>query len=122
MTKRICLLAAVVAVVLAATPTANAHAFLDRANPKVGSQVKTAPPRLQLWFTQSLVPTFCKVTVTGPPGFAGAGSPRPAPGDPRSVVVDLRAPTPAGVYTVRWRVVSVDTHVTEGDFTFTVRP
>ena len=29
---------------------------------------------------------------------------------------------PAGTYAVRWRVLSVDTHVTEGDFTFQVKP
>jgi methionine-rich copper-binding protein CopC len=29
---------------------------------------------------------------------------------------------PAGVYTVRYRVVSIDGHVVEAEFTFTVRP
>jgi hypothetical protein len=29
---------------------------------------------------------------------------------------------PAGAYRVHWHVVSVDTHMTEGDFSFTVRP
>jgi methionine-rich copper-binding protein CopC len=28
----------------------------------------------------------------------------------------------AGRYRVAWRAVSVDTHVTEGDFTFEVKP
>jgi hypothetical protein len=27
---------------------------------------------------------------------------------------------PAGTYTVKWHVLSVDTHTTEGDFTFHV--
>jgi copper resistance protein C len=122
MTLRTLTLAAGAAIALATGAAAYAHAFLDHASPRVGSEVRSAPTQLRLWFTQGLVPPFCRVTVTGPPGFAGAGPVRPAPGDVQSLVVDLRAPTPPGVYTVRWRVVSVDTHVTEGDFTFTVRP
>jgi copper resistance protein C len=29
---------------------------------------------------------------------------------------------PAGTYTVKWHVLSVDTHTTEGNFTFHVSP
>jgi methionine-rich copper-binding protein CopC len=121
-TKRTFLLAAVATLALAGAATANAHAFLDHASPRVGSQVKAAPPRLQLWFTQGLVAAFCQVTVSGPAGFGGADAVTPAPNDAQSLVVELRAPTPPGLYTVRWRVLSVDTHVTEGDFTFMVKP
>jgi len=31
-------------------------------------------------------------------------------------------PLAPGRYRVKWHVLSVDTHVTEGDFTFTVAP
>ena len=114
---------ALVAVALAiAAGAAQAHAFLDHADPRVGATVVRAPAQLRLWFTQALVPVFCRVTVSGPPGFGGAGPTGPAPGDPRSLVVGLRGPTPRGVYTVRWRVLSVDTHTTEGDFSFRVGP
>ena len=37
----------------------------------------------------------------------------------------LRVPVkamPAGIYTVRWHVLSVDTHTTDGNFTFHVAP
>ena len=107
---------------LALAGAAQAHAFLDRADPRVGAVIRQAPRSLRLWFTQRLVAPFCQVTVTGPAGFGGAGPSHAAPGDPQSLVVDLRGPTPPGRYTVRWRVVSVDTHMTQGDFAFTVRP
>jgi methionine-rich copper-binding protein CopC len=84
--------------------------------------VAQAPASVRLWFTQGVVAAFCQVTVTGPLGFGGAGPVHPAAGDDHSLIVDLRGPTPPGVYTVRWRVVSVDTHKTEGDFTFRVGP
>ena len=108
-------------IALATGAVANGHAFLDHADPRVGSTVRAAG-RLQLWFTQGLVAAFCQVSVTGPAGFGGAGRARPAAGDVRSLVVELRTPTPPGVYTVRWRVLSVDTHTTEGDFSFKVAP
>jgi hypothetical protein len=122
MTMRTLSFALAAAVAFAVGPTARAHAFLDHASPRVGSEVSPAPAKLQLWFSQWLVQPFCRVTVTGPRGFVGAGPVKPAPGDPRSLVVELRAPTPPGLYTVRWRVLSVDTHTTEGDFTFKVGP
>ena len=101
---------------------ANAHAFLEKADPRVGSVVASAPPAIRLKFTQGVVVRFCRVTVTGPPGFGGAGAPHAVAGDPLSLAVDLKGPAPPGAYTVRWRALSVDTHVTEGDFSFQVRP
>ena len=99
-----------------------AHAFLDHAEPRVGSVVTKPPTTVRLTFTEGLEVVFCRVTVTGPAGFGGAGSVRSVPGDPKSLAVDLRSPTPPGAYVVRWRVLSVDTHVTDGDFSFRVRP
>jgi methionine-rich copper-binding protein CopC len=101
---------------------AEAHAFLERAVPRVGAVVANAPPTIRLTYTQGLVVPFCRVTVTGPPGFGGAGAPHAVPGDPLSLAVDLKGPAPPGTYTVRWRALSVDTHVTEGDFSFQVKP
>jgi hypothetical protein len=111
------------ALAAALTPlAAEAHAFLDRADPRVGSVVARVPPAIRLRFTQGVVVPFCRVTVTGPVGFGGAGPPHAVAGDPLSLAVDLRDPAPAGAYVVRWRVLSVDTHVTEGDFSFQVKP
>ena len=42
-------------------------------------------------------------------------------GDPTLLVVSV-PPLAAGKYRVTWRVLSVDTHVTEGDFDFDVVP
>ena len=84
--------------------------------------VAEAPADARLTFTQAIVVPLSRVEISGPAGFGGSGRARATPGDARSLLVELRGPTPAGVYVVRWRVVSVDTHVTEGDFSFTVRP
>ena len=44
-----------------------------------------------------------------------------APDNPKRLVIGLKKLGP-GTYTVKWHVVSVDTHHTEGTFTFSVQP
>jgi copper resistance protein C len=101
-------------------PAARAHAFLDHANPAVGSSVPIAPPVLDLWFTQDLEPAFSSVTVTSAAGErVDRGSAHVPTGQPAELEIGLK-PLPPGTYTVRWRVVSVDTHTTEGSFIFDV--
>lgn len=114
---------ALAALAVALAPlAADAHAFLAKADPRVGSVIAHAPPAIRLNFTQGVVVPFCRVNVTGPAGFGGAGAPHAVAGDPLSLAVDLKGPTPPGTYVVRWRALSVDTHVTEGDFSFQVKP
>ena len=99
---------------------AQAHAFLDHASPAVGSSVSTAPPVVTLWFTQDLEPAFSDVTVTNDGGQrVDLGNARIPPGSPAQLQIGLK-PLPRGTYTVSWHVVSVDTHPTEGTFTFEV--
>jgi copper resistance protein C len=102
---------------LLVTGEVSAHAFLDRAEPRVGNKVATAPREVTLWFTQKLEPAFSSVTVTNPAGQrVDTGKPRVS-GSQMSV--SLRGGG-AGTYHVTWRVLSVDTHTTEGNFTFQV--
>lgn len=96
---------------------AGAHAFLDHAEPRVGSTVGTAPRELTLWFTQDLEPAFSTVTVTDASGQrVDAGNPSISDNVMR---VPLRSIAP-GTYKVTWHALSVDTHTTEGAFTFGV--
>jgi copper resistance protein C len=97
--------------------TANAHAFLDHAEPRVGNKVASLPKEVTLWFTQKLEPAFSNVTVTNAAGErVDSGKPRVS-GNQMSV--PLRAGG-AGTYHVNWHVLSVDTHTTEGNFSFQV--
>src|SRR4051794_35503628 len=97
-----------------------AHAFLDKASPRVGSHLAVAPKEVRLEFSDPVAAASCTVTVAGPPGFGGAGPVTGASGDRRTLVTLLGAPAPPGRYVVHWRVVSVDGHVTQGDFQFEV--
>ena len=111
---------AALAIAGAAPSSARAHAFLDHASPAVGSSVPAAPPAVTLWFTQDLEPAFSRVTVMNQAGQeVDLGNAQVPPGQPAELQVGLR-PLPPGTYTVSWHVVSVDTHPTEGTFTFQV--
>jgi methionine-rich copper-binding protein CopC len=108
------------AVAIGAAPSARAHAFLDHASPPVGSSVPTAPPVVTLWFTQDLEPAFSSVTVTNEAGQrVDLGNARIPQGSPAELQIGLKPLVP-GTYLVSWHVVSVDTHPTEGTFTFDV--
>jgi hypothetical protein len=105
---------------LAGLPAARAHAFLDQASPAVGSTVPTSPAAVTLWFTQDLEPAFSSVTITNRAGQrVDLGNVQVPPGTPAELRVGLK-PLPPGIYTVNWHVVSVDTHLTQGSFTFQV--
>jgi hypothetical protein len=103
-----------------AVSSAQAHAFLDHASPAVGSSVPAAPPNVTLWFTQDLEPAFSGVTVTNEAGQrVDLGNAQIPQGSPAELQIGLK-PLPPGTYLVSWHVVSVDTHPTEGTFTFEV--
>jgi len=101
---------------------AGAHAFLDHAAPAVGSTVHGAPAQVKLWFTQQLEPAFSSVRVLDRSGRqVDKADPQVDRADATLLRVSLPQLAP-GTYRVAWRVLSVDTHVTEGDFSFDVAP
>ena len=108
-----------VSLLLPAIP-AHGHAMLDRAEPRVGSTVSSAPRQLSLWFTQSIEPASSTVEVRDPAGVrADAGRPR-ADSSRRSLHIPLKALRP-GTYRVHWQVLSTDGHNSEGGFSFQVQ-
>src|ERR1700722_13388175 len=109
------LISALLTVMLGAP--AEAHAFLDHAVPRVGSTVPTAPRQLSLSFTQNLEPAFSSVEVSD---AKGARVDLGKPWISSSVMrIEVKQLSP-GTYRVRWHVLSVDTHTTEGSFIFNV--
>jgi hypothetical protein len=113
---------AIVAVVSVLPAPAWAHAFLDRAVPAVGSVVHLPPAEIRLWFTQKLEPAFSSVQVLDRKGSpVDRGNARVDDSEPTLLRISVPALAP-GAYRVKWRVLSVDAHVTEGDFTFEIAP
>ncbi len=107
---------------MGATCSGWAHAFLDRAEPSVGSQVRIAPAQVKVWFTENLEAALCRLQVFDTTGQEVDR--RDVRSDPASAAV-LEVSLPAlkpGKYKVVWRAVSVDTHVTSGTFSFEFVP
>ena len=105
---------------LAAIGMAAAHASLDRSNPRAGDAVRTPPHEVTLWFTQDLEPAFSTVEVVDASGTR-VDTGKPIVGaDDRKIMRIAVKPLPPGIYKVSWRALSVDTHTTEGTFTFRV--
>ena len=96
---------------------ASAHAFLDHAEPRVGNKVAAAPREVTLWFTQKLEPAFSTITVLDAAGKRVDTGKTRVSGSQMSI--SLR-PAGSGTYRVKWRVLSTDTHTTDGSFTFQV--
>jgi len=115
-----CTIVSLFLIVLTGATRVEAHAFLKDAEPAVGSTVQTSPSEVRIRFTENIEPTFSSIQV-----FDTSGKEV----DKRDVHLDrsdraqLHVSLPqlrAGMYKVVWRVVSVDTHVTNGSFTFRV--
>jgi methionine-rich copper-binding protein CopC len=96
-----------------------AHAFLDGAVPRVGSEIPASPSEVVLHFTQGVEPDFSKIEVQDSTGASVTAGAAHAAGDPTKFAVPIKTLVP-GIYTVTWHVTSVDTHKTQGKFHFTV--
>ena len=106
---------------LTGSGTAAAHAFLSAAAPPVGGSV-SAPREIRITFTEPIEPAFSAIELTDGAGRAvNTGRAAVDPGNPTQLVLPLPA-LPPGRYKVSWHVVSVDTHRTEGQYGFEVRP
>ena len=102
---------------------AAAHAIVLESSPVHDAVLARSPEQVTLRFNSKLEKRFTRITLA-------AGSQPPAPvtlpdGDglagPDRVVIPL-APLAPGVYVLRYRVLAVDGHITEGALRFTVGP
>jgi copper resistance protein C len=111
------------AALVAGSPVAaDAHALLRKASPAVGSTLKTAPVELSIVFSEAVEPAFSSIVVRDGGGTEmQTGVAHAAAGNVKLLAVGLK-PLPAGTFAVVWHVTSVDTHKTEGKYSFTVAP
>ena len=105
---------------LAAVTAARAHAFVEHADPRVGSTVNGSPTEVKIFFTEKLVLPFSDIKVSDSTGKqVDKHDKHLDPSNGALLIVSVPA-LKAGKYTVTWRATSVDTHVTKGSFAFTV--
>src|SRR2546425_4991968 len=101
---------------------ARAHAALDRAEPRVGSTVRTAPADVKLWFTERLEPAFSRVQVVNEAGErVDRADGAVGPFDPR-LLRTTPVPLAPGRDRALWRRVWGDSPVTQGEFALRLAP
>ena len=98
------------------------HAVLVKSFPPARAVLTRPPVRVQLWFSERLEPAFSSAGVWSASGKqVDNRDARVSPDDPKELSVSLPL-LGAGTYTVRCRVLSVDSHVVEASFPFTFKP
>jgi methionine-rich copper-binding protein CopC len=109
--------------VIAAVVRVEAHAFLIRADPRVGSKMNKAPNEVRVWFSETV-----QASVSGVKVFDATGKQvdkkdtHSDRADRAALCVSLIPALTPGTYKVVWRVTSADTHVTDGNFHFEIVP
>ena len=120
--KDLVILAIALATSLGFVPEGSAHTTLSHAVPAAGSTVHAPPSQIKLWFTGRFEPAFSTVQVVDRSGTrVDNGKPLQDPGNAKLLVATVPQLAP-GTYRVKWRVLSVDNHVSEGEFAFDISP
>jgi methionine-rich copper-binding protein CopC len=102
---------------------ASAHASLQKATPAAGATVAASPTEIRLKFSEGVEPRFSTITLASEAGASQPlGKPTVDPADNSTLIAAVSQALKPGIYKVTWRAVSVDTHKTQGGFTFTVAP
>jgi copper resistance protein C len=97
------------------------HAYLVKSSPARRAVLSNPPTRVVLWFNERLEAQFSQLSLWNAEGQqVDVGDVQGGPDDSRRLSVGL--PTlPAGSYTVKYRVLSVDGHIVEAEYSFTIR-
>ncbi len=96
-----------------------AHAHLKSSEPAADSSV-AAPKDLRLTFSEGVEATFTKVSLSKDGTEVAIKGLETPDADKKTLVVTPAAPLSAGTYKVQWHAVSVDTHKSEGIYSFKV--
>jgi hypothetical protein len=111
----------VVTLLLLGPAIAWGHAQLLKSVPARRAVLSRPPARVQLWFNERLEPAFSQLSVLDQQGTqVDLKDPHVGSDDATRLSVSL-PPLEPGVYVVKFRVLSVDGHVVESEFPFTIR-
>ena len=122
MFMRVALIPAMMAMAgISSVPSASAHSMLVKAEPPRRAVLAKAPVHVRLWFNEEIEGDYASLVVLDPEKHpVTEAKPQLAQDDPKSIVLPLPELAP-GKYSVKFRVLSVDGHVVESSFDFTVK-
>lgn len=107
------------ALIVGVSAAASAHSFPEQEIPPAGTTLTEPPAQVTIKYDAPIEKLFASLEVINSAGQNVAmGQPEVSPdGWKLSVPVNKLQP---GEYTVQWRVVCIDTHHTQGSYSFTV--
>jgi methionine-rich copper-binding protein CopC len=98
---------------------ASAHSFPQEQSPAAGQTLAAAPSDVSIKYDAPIEHLFAKLEVLDESGSnVAALQPEVSP-DGRTLSTKVNSLKP-GEYTVKWSVVCIDTHHTQGSYTFSV--
>jgi copper resistance protein C len=111
--------AAIALAILLPAPAASAHSTLVSSVPAKDSAVATAPKQVSLVFNEPLDAGFNELVVLGPGGTSHWEDGKATVVD-ATISVPVKVLGPAGLYTIKYHVVSADGHPVSGSVAFTL--
>jgi len=101
---------------------AEAHAILVKSQPAKDETVSAPPKQIDLWFNDPVRSQYKALAVIDAEGKRVDNHDVEQSLTDGSHIHATVGDLPAGTYTVRYRVVSEDTHIVTGKYQFTVKP
>jgi methionine-rich copper-binding protein CopC len=96
-----------------------AHSFPESQSPAAGQTLDTPPSQVTIKYDAPIERLFASLRVLDAAGNNEAVGAPEISADQSTLSIKV-GPLKPGVYTVKWRVVCVDTHHTQGSYSFTV--
>jgi methionine-rich copper-binding protein CopC len=112
-------IAALLCIFLLAVPAAFAHTHPVSMTPTANSTV-AAPNSISITFSGDLEPKFSSITLTNASGKVVSVAKSVVSSTDAKVMTLALPKLPAGVYTVNWVAVSVDSHREKDSYKFTI--
>lgn len=94
-----------------------AHNKLLKTDPAAKAELSAVPARVQFWFEEKPDMTVTKIVVKGPSGIVETTV---HPVSEKVLAADFKNKLTPGTYTVSWQTAGDDSHISKGEFSFTV--
>ena len=109
----------VLALAVMLVTSASAHMKLEKTEPAEGATLASAPPHIQMWFTQEPDLAVTRVELSGPGGAVELGEAHVM--EAQTLMATVRGTMGDGSYTVTWQTAGDDGHLQKGEFSFEVK-
>ncbi len=99
----------------------HAHASLIKSDPPRRATLSESPAKIQLWFNEEIETAYATVTVADMNDkVVSQATPEKVADDPKSITLALPELS-AGAYKVQFRVLSIDGHVVDSNYSFRIK-